>query len=95
MDKISFEEFAAKVKAVEFSTCTSGRTKYILVKYDDANNIYYGIRRVKDDKEFQIDVKKMYDAYCELEVVNVNTLKPYLDGAHSPARAILKAAKLI
>lgn len=53
-----------------------------------------GIRE-STQKEFRIDLDKLYQAYSELDIINTVTLKQYVDRVQSPALAILKTAEII
>lgn len=91
MNKISDKDFRKKIQTITSATSIKG-AKYIDIRVDG----YYCIGfRLSTGKVFKIDLRNLFQAYSELELVNTQTLKEYVDRVQSPALAILKEASLI
>lgn len=85
--ELSFEEFIQQLQLVNDGEAESVQGKhYSQIRID--NGKIHGLR---DDtgNPFEIDIKKLYQAYDENERINTSILKPYVDRAQSPAYAIL------
>lgn len=91
MNKISDKDFRKKIETITSATSIKG-AKYTDIRVDG----YYCIGfRLSTGKAFKIDLRNLFQAYSELELVNTQTLKEYVDRVQSPALAILKEASLI
>lgn len=88
MEKLSFEDFVERVKAVDYAVGIEGQT-YRCVSCDD--EYYFGIRGTA----FKINLHKLYEAYLTCRLINTSTLKEYVNGVQSPSYAILKKAGLL
>lgn len=90
-EKLSKEQFYAKIRNVEEATSVNG------VHYSDiclSGNMITGVRDTTK-KVFKVNADELYKAYSECTVLNTNILKGYISTrAQSPALAILQAAGL-
>lgn len=87
MKKISKKEFLARLDQVKTAESVKQHVVYysIFIKGNKCSG-----KRESTNKNFTIDIDKLYQAYCELESINTKLLKPYVTTrAQSPALAIL------
>ena len=87
----SYEEFCSAIKCVSFAQSVTG-INYINLSVEDGKII--GVRE-STNVPFSISLKRLYDAYCEVEVFTTASLKPYVDRVQSPSLAILIASGAI
>lgn len=90
-EKLPYDTFIVKIRKIRHAVSVTGE-EYVCIHCD--NNVCTGIRE-STKESFEINLRKLYQAYKECEVINTSTLKPYVDRVQSPSYTILIAAELI
>lgn len=88
-NKLSKKDFIEKVKDLK-KVVSVMEINYVNLAV--AGNRCYG-KRESTNESFDVDLDKLYEAYSDCDVSELNTekLKKYVDRVQSPALAILKA----
>ena len=88
-NKLSKKDFIEKVKDLKKVVSVTGIN---YVNLSVAGSMCYG-KRESTNNPFEVDLDKLYKAYSDCDVSELNTtkLKKYVDRVQSPALAILKA----
>ena len=94
MSKISKEEFISRIDNVHSATSIEGK------EYDEIHICKPALKYIEGTrnsagKSFKIQISKLYEAYCKLDIINTATLKDYVNRVQSPAMAILIKAGLV
>ena len=85
------DEFINAIKTIKVAESVSG---IVYSNIHVTKDRIIGVRESTNAK-FEIPLKNLYDAYCELTAFNTSLLKPYVDRVQSPALAILLACNAI
>jgi len=85
---ITLEDFLKKVSAVKSFTSTSGK-RYQVIKYDGQLLKFLRLDGRKPAMEWNLNIKKLYQAYSELTDFSTENFRPYVPIQHSPARGLL------
>ncbi len=84
---LNYVEFSCAIKRISAAKSITG-INYVDIQV--VGNIITGVRE-STGETFRVSLKRLYDAYCEMELFSVGLLKPYVDRVQSPSLAILIA----
>lgn len=89
---ISYADFAEQIKQVKTFYSSQGR------RYESdgvVNDVLFFRRMSAGGSDWDIDLKKLYQAYVELENFATENFRPYVAQRHSPGRGLLIHLDLI
>lgn len=89
--KLTYSEFVDSIGKIN---CATSITGIVYSNIQIINDKVSGIRE-STNKPFDISLKKLYDAYCNVLVFTTAGLKPYVNRVQSPSLAILIAIKAV
>lgn len=88
---LTYSEFVDSIGKINRATSITG---IVYSNIQIINDKVVGIRE-STNKPFDISLKKLYDAYCNVLVFTTAELKSYVDRVQSPSLAILIAIKAV
>ena len=90
---VSLTNFLERANAVKGFTSSRGQ-RYKVLRIENGKMFFLRLD-AKGNKEWQMNLKNVYQAYQELDDFATINFKPYVPITHSPARGLLLYLKML